>query len=135
MARQLAASPKRAAVEAIYTTEFDRVRTLYGINPAKRLPREWYKETEKLPAQAEIVGYKTEYNFLYPQLCAATHSSYSAIRKGGRFPFSPFHLVHFNQLFAYRLLAALADYVGVTFDAVEASMVEIARANVCDKKK
>jgi hypothetical protein len=37
-------------------------------------------------------------------------------------------------MFAYRLLAKLAEYLGVSFDDVEAGMVAIARKNVCDEK-
>jgi hypothetical protein len=133
MAKQLAASPKRAAVEPIFKSEFDRVCKLYSINPAKTLPANWYSRDEKLWFQAGIAGYKTEYDFIFPQLCGAVHSSYYVLRpNGGKFPLSLFHLVHFGQLFAYRLLAALADYVGVTFDEVEAYMVKIARKNVCN---
>lgn len=134
MARRLAASPKRAAIEPALKAEFDRVCTLYAIDPLKKLPREWYKKSEPLSLQAEIIGYKSEYSFLYPQLCGATHSSYFAVRKQRRFPFQPHLLVHYGQLFAYRLLAKLAEYVGVTFTAVEAGMVEIARRNVCDEE-
>ncbi|MBA4104463.1 MAG: hypothetical protein C0485_01805 [Pirellula sp.] len=132
MTRHLAASPNRAIAEANYKAEFDRLCKLYGINPDKKLPREWFKQSEPLPFQAEAIGYKSEYDFIYPQLCGATHSSYSAIRRGGRFPFSPELLVHFNQMFAYRLLSKLAEYMEVPSNEVQSGMVKIARRNVCD---
>jgi hypothetical protein len=133
MARQLAASPKRAAVEAAHNAEFDRVCKLYAIKPAKKLPREWFANLETLASQAEIVGYGPEYKFVYPQLCGATHSSSFVIRRDRPFPYSPFHLVHFGNLFAYRLLAKLAEYAGVALTEDEELMVVIARQNVCDR--
>jgi hypothetical protein len=135
MAKKLAASPKRAATEPALKAEFDRVCQLYNINSAKRLPNEWYSKDEPLRVQVDVVGYKSEYDFIYPQLCGAVHSSYFAIRRHREFPYSAFHLVHFNQLFAYRLLARLAEYVGVTFDFLESHLIEIARVSVCDKKQ
>ena len=133
MARQLAASPRRAAVAEIHRAEFNRVCNLYGIDPARSLPRNWFKQTEPLKEQAKKIGYESEYNSLYPQLCGSTHSAYFAIRNDDRCSVSQERIVYYSQLFSFRLLAALAEYVGVAFNNVEAHLVNHARKNVFDR--
>ncbi len=130
MAKQLADSPKRAASEREWKDKFDRVCTKYGYNPDKP-PQHWYSGA--LKELADKAGYKTEFEFIHPQLSGAVHSSYFAIR--GNMPYSRYHYVHMGQLMAFRVVASLAEYAGIAFDEVESFMVKVARANFLDREK
>jgi hypothetical protein len=130
MAIRLADSPKRAAVEPQIRQEYARVAAVYGFDSRKKLPDQWYDGG--LKSLADAVGYKTEYEFIYPQLCGATHSSYFAIRSN--LPYTPFHFAHMAQLFSFRVVAKLAEYVGISLDTVERGLVEIARATPLNKR-
>lgn len=130
MSKRLADSSKRAAVENLWSKEYSRVCSKYGYNPAKP-PQHWYSGA--LKELAETAGYKTEFEFLHPQLSGAVHSSYFAIRNN--MPYSRYHFVHIGQLMAFRVVAKLAEYAGVAFDEVESFMVKVARANFLNRDR
>lgn len=124
-ASSVANSPRRSAGEPVLNKEFARVESRFRSAKGK-LRDKWHDQS--LRSFSKNQKREEEYDFIIKSLHGSTHSSFAALKSGGKVAVALQPLLAANL--CLRALAVAMEYNGIPFGDLVAALVELARANL-----